>query len=29
MTDLQIILILAGSILFFGLFVLLCDRVSR
>jgi len=29
MTDLQIVLILAGSIVFFGLYVLLCDRVSR
>jgi len=28
-TDLQIVLILAGSIVFFGLYVLLCDRVSR
>ena len=29
MTDLQIVLILAGTIVFFGLYVLLCDRVSR
>jgi hypothetical protein len=29
MSDLQIVLILAGTIVFFGLYVLLCDRVSR
>jgi hypothetical protein len=29
MTDLQIVLILAGTIVFFGLYVILCDRVSR
>jgi len=29
MSDIQIVLILAGTIVFFGLYVLLCDRVSR
>jgi len=28
-TDIQIALILAGCIVFFGLYVVLCDRVSR
>lgn len=29
MTDLQIALILVACIVFFGLYVVLCDRVSR